>query len=240
MRLKTRPNDPNTLRNFVPTHALPSRISWFFRHQNRFLPSSCPLVPHHSAFRPLLPLKRRHQGQPTGALGVCGRYRSATCVLCLGQSTDTPDGFVPRTPSPVSIPRVLLRFRSGRAVAGESGCVCVDRGPSFNTQRDFVPTHAIRPGCCRGVTGRSLAGAAPSTGMPCLALPCLGRPVPVPKASKLGGTQAFASPLVMHHLVLVPSQALIPPYNRLRRKNPSDMSRYQRGWGIIMFLSHFL
>ena len=48
-------------------------------------------------------------------------------------------------------------FRSGRASVDGSGCVCVDPGPSFNTQRDFVPTHAFRP----VAAGGSPAGAWP-------------------------------------------------------------------------------
>lgn len=128
-------------------------------HAAQFRPHACPYIPHRLVF-----------GAPKSVSSVAhGRFRSPGGVpVRRGRSS----GLAPS-------------FRSGRAVVGGSGCVCVDPGPSFYTQRDFVPTHAFRPVAAGGVTGRSLAGAAPSSDEK----PCLGRPVPVSKASKLGGTQ---------------------------------------------------
>lgn len=101
-------------------------------HAKQFRPHACPYIPHRLVFQaPKLVSPAAH-----------GRFRRPGACRSVGVSPRS--GLAPF-------------FRSGRAAVGGSGCVCVDPGPSFNTQRDFVPTHAFRP----AAAGGSPAGAWP-------------------------------------------------------------------------------
>jgi hypothetical protein len=78
----------------------------------------------------------------------------AACVLCLGQSTDTPRGFVPTHAlrpassclSTVSFPNDFAPPDRTLGSYGDYVAACVlCLGQSTDTPRGFVPTHALRP-----------------------------------------------------------------------------------------------
>lgn len=181
-------------------------------HAKQFRPHACPYIPHRLVFQaPKLVSPAAH-----------GRFRRPGACRSVGVS-----------------PRVLLQFsdRGGQLWADPVACALI-RGrrstrnaiscPRMPSDRQLQGGHRPERGRSSTVVGRET-----------LPWPAGAGPQGFEVGRDAGRPQALASPLIMH-LLLVPSQAPFPPYNRLRRKNPGDRSGYQRGWRIIIFLFHFL
>lgn len=196
--------------------------------------------------------------QPSGRKGNCKNYFT-TCVLCLGQLiatqhnfvhthaltshvvwfSGTKISFVPTLPDPsgsVLASRSPLD-RDGQLWADPVACVLVRGRRSTRNAISCprMPSDRELQGGGRPEHGRSSTVVGRKT----LPWPAGADPQGFEVGRDAGRPQALASLPIMH-LVPVPSQAPFPPYNRLRRKNPDDRSRYQRGWRIIIFLFHFL